>query len=213
WKDDFTAHLEARWNRRRHARAPQVHRHTTDRLDIGSDIFAGSTVAAGRRHRERAGLIDELDAQAIKLGLDDVVDGAVGVQRPAHALVELAELLLTHGVVERQHGERVAHGGEGGGRCGADPLCRRPRTAELRMSLFEFGQPPKEPVVLRIADLGSVEDIVAVIVMIDGAPQVVDLLTNGGGSTLSARHAAYYNGSKPRRKVQRRESNHAVVVN
>lgn len=60
----------------------------------------------------------------------------------------------------------------GGG--GADPLGRRRSINELRMRRFEFDEPAEQPVVLGIPDRWIIEDVVPVVVLVEGPAQRVD---------------------------------------
>jgi len=84
-----------------------------DRPEVAGDLLAGVAVAAGGAEGEEAVDIDQLDGQAVELGLADILDLFVAAEGAAGALVESEKLLLVQGVVEAEHGHSVGCGGEG----------------------------------------------------------------------------------------------------
>ena len=79
-------------------------------------------------------------------------------------------------------GTRVAHGGEPLGRRRADALGRRAGAAQLGMLLLELDQAAEEPVVFGVRDRRRVVHVVADVVLVDLAPQALDLAHHRLGS-------------------------------
>ena len=71
-------------------------------------------------------------------------------------------------------GSAVLDDAEGGDGLAADALRRRVGRDELRVALFQAAQLAHEVVVLGVADLGAVEDVVAVVVVGDEGAQLLD---------------------------------------
>ena len=70
----FTPYFEpSRWGG-----SLEAQRHTAEGAEIGGDVFAGLAIATGRAQRKHAGLIHQADRQAIKFGLNRIVDRGGG---------------------------------------------------------------------------------------------------------------------------------------
>src|SRR5881396_1068980 len=159
--------------------APQAERHAPDGPDVGRDVLAHGRVAARRADREHALLVHQLHRHAVDLRLGDVLDALAAEELP-HPLVEGRHLLGRGDVLQREHRLAVADGRELGERRGAHALGGRVGRAQLGMRLLERLEAAEERVVLRVGDLRVVEHVVAVVVALDLAPEVRDLLPNVG---------------------------------
>src|SRR5690606_1232970 len=90
--DDLAAQREL-------AVVPDARRHSADGPDVGGDVLARDAVAARRRLREAALVMDDLDARAVELRLDRV-HGALPRWEPLFdPPVELRHVLRGVGVV------------------------------------------------------------------------------------------------------------------
>jgi hypothetical protein len=90
--DDLAANREERRHRALAVAQPQ--RHAGDGAHVGGDAFALAPVAARRGLQQGAVPIDQLDGEAVELGLEDVLDVGLRPQTLVHALVEAAQRRL-----------------------------------------------------------------------------------------------------------------------
>ena len=90
----------------------------------------------------------------------------------AHALHPGAQLLLAAGVAQRQHGLEVVDVLELLQRAPAHALRRGVGRLQLGVLPLERPQLVEQRVVGVVADLGVVEDVVAVVVVLDDPPQL-----------------------------------------
>src|SRR5579885_1506901 len=149
-------------------------RHAADGADVRGDILADGAVAARGARCEPAVLVDELDRDAVHLGLAGVLD-LRALRELAHPRVELRHLVAARGVGEREHRVAMAHGLELGQRRTAHALRGGIGGDQLGMRLLERLQAAEERVVLGVGDLGRVEDVVEVVVPADLAAELLDL--------------------------------------
>ena len=166
-------HLAAHLEQRRCAIADETQRHGADRADVRRDVLAFRPVAASRGLHEAAVLVTQADGEAVDLGLRGVSD-LLHVETFADAPVEVDDVLVAEGVVERQHRHGVHDLGELARDGAAHPLGGRIRRHEIRVGALEFAQLAEERVVARVGDLGIVEDVIAVVVVLDLAPEFGD---------------------------------------
>jgi hypothetical protein len=127
---------------------------------VRGDVLADPAIAARRAHRQHAVLVDELDTRPIELRLDRVLQRILGLQHAAHALVEGAQLVRVHRVVERQHRHPVGHLGEPLGRRGPYPAGGGIDPHKVGVLVLQSLQLAVEPVVLRIRNLGVILEVV-----------------------------------------------------
>ncbi len=104
-----------------------------------------------------------------ELGIGDALARKV----VAHPLDPRAQLLLGAHVAERQHRLEVSHLLETPHRLATHPLRRRVGRDELRVLALDRPQLVEQPVVGVVADLGVVEDVVAVGVMLELRAQLL----------------------------------------
>ena len=118
--------------------------------------------------------VDQVDGDAVHLELGDK-----GIDRsdPAlHSLAPREELLEREAVVQRHHGGAVLNGSKQTRGRRAHPLGRRLGCDEIGPRGFELHELTHEGVVLRVGDLGIVEDVVAVRVVVDRGAKLLDAL-------------------------------------
>ena len=163
----------------------QAERHAADGPQVRGDVLAGRAVAARRARDERAVLVDQLDRDAVELGLGDVVDRARVAEEAADARLELLDLVAVHGVVERQHRARCGAPCRSARSARADPLRRRVAVGELGMRGFELARGAGTARRTRRRRSRGVEHVVEVVVSLDLVAELRDL---GFGALRSARH-------------------------
>jgi hypothetical protein len=157
--------------------AAEPHRHGRDGLDLGADVVARLAVAPGDGAVELAVLVDELDREAVELGLTEVSSLAVPagvVEGPPNPLVELADVGGVAATVDREHRPDVLDGLELVDGCPADP----PRRAVLGRQaerVLEGLQALEEGVVRAVRDGGIRLDVVVVVVVADGLAELLGL--------------------------------------
>ena len=183
---DLTADLD----QRRRIVIVEPQRDRADRAEVVGHVLADFPVSAGRAALEHAVAIDQRDRQAVDLGLGDVLE--LGVVDPlprqvvAHPLDPRPQLVRGAGVGEREHRLRVPDLDQIADRLTADPLRRGVWRDQLGMRGLDRAQLIEQRVVLGIADLGIVEDVVAVAVMLQQRAQ----LSGPSGRVLRGRAAA-----------------------
>ena len=159
---DLAAHLDQR------RRVLDAQRDRPDRAQVLGHVLADPAVAAGGAADEHAVLVGERDRQAVDLRLGRVAElGGADVeplQVVADAGLPGAQLLLVAGVGEREHRLGVLDLREALQRRRPDPLGRRVGRAQLRVLGLDRAQLVEQRVVFVVADLGVVEDVVAVVV-------------------------------------------------
>ena len=118
---DLAAHLDDR----RHAFRQRV-RNILDGADVGGDVLTADTVAPGDAEHQLARLVAQRHRQAVDLGLGGERDRLVLVaaEEAEHLGDEIAHVLVGEGVLQRQHRNGVADGGELPRRRNTDPLRR-----------------------------------------------------------------------------------------
>ena len=141
-------------------------RQGADGLDVAADVVAPDAVAARDGPGELALAIDDGDAEAVDLELGRVGDVPAG-EELAHALVELADLVLVVAVLDAHHRAAVDDGGEALDGLLADPLRRRFGRHEVGEAGLEVAELAHEAVELRVGDLGVVVDVVLALVVED----------------------------------------------
>ncbi len=101
---------------------------------------------------EPAALVAQRAGQPVDLGLGGEGDLLVlrQPQEAAHALDELAHLLVVERVAEREHRHRVADLGEFRGRLRADPAARAIRAHELGKARLDLLVAPPQRVVFGV---------------------------------------------------------------
>jgi len=159
--------------------AAQVQRDGTDGADIGGYIFAAGTIAARRRAYQRAMFVAQADGQAVELGLDRKQRFAfAGVfDDTAH---EGMHLVVAEGIAQRQHRQLVHHLGEPGRGFVAYPLGRRVGHDQFGMLGFQRLQFAHQAVVFGVRDARRIEHEIAVVGVVDPAPQLSRALLGAG---------------------------------
>ena len=107
------------------------------------------------------------------LGLGHVVD-RFAVQAVANAPVELGDFLFAEGIGQGQHGHAVLDRGKAGRWLGTDALGGRIGGDQVGMVGFQCFEFAQQPVVLGIAYDRVVQDVVAVVVVVELAAQAID---------------------------------------
>ena len=203
---DLAAHLEHRRDRQR-AGSPgiEAQRDLADGADVLRHLLALLAVAAGGGLHQHARLVAQADRQAVELGLGDIGDHAtlqdglrLGLQGLALAPVDpallgcqvgaqlLLELLGAAGLgiglgADAQHGHAVAHGGKAVEHLAADALGRRIGRDPFGMHGFDRLQLAEQAVVFGVGNLGRVERVVAVGVVVQQLAQLPQALRRDQG--------------------------------
>ena len=186
-KVDLAAHLHQRW------RVPlQREWDRADRAQVDGHILAAEAVTTSRAAQQSAVLVDERDRRAVDLRLDHVRHRLVGVEALPHVVGPLEQALVRRHLLERAHRREVLDLRElVGGGC-TDPAGRRVVAGELGMLLLESFQLVEQPVVLGVRHLRVVEDVVAVVVVVQQLAQL------GGALDLRGRQEAPRRCRRPR---------------
>ena len=152
-------------------------------LEVTSSPIWPSPRVRPRRARASGlvGCVVQRHAQAVELELGGVLDGQIAGQL-AHAAVPVGQLFGGVGVVEREHGPRVAHFLEALGGLAAHALGGRVGREQLGMRGFEALELVHQRVVLGVGDFGRVEHVVEMLVAADLVAQLLDLRSGVGHS-------------------------------
>ena len=169
-------HLASHLDAARHV-IQQPQRDAPHRAQVGGDVLAhGAVSACGAAHQHPV-FIGEGDREPVELELAHhaerlAVDEGLCPPVPGH------ELLFVEGVAQGEHRAGVDGLGEAGDRLRADALGGRVRGYELGVPLLDGAQLPEERVELGVADLGRVEGVVAVVVVVDLGPELFEPSVN-----------------------------------
>jgi hypothetical protein len=140
--------------------------------DVRGDVLTGDAVAARRRSDEHAAFVRQGARHTVDLQL--ARERRVVADAADDPLVPGVELLERERVVERAHRRQVADRCEQRRRGAADRLRRGIRCLELRELGLELLELPHQRVVLDVGDLGVVEDVVAVPMVLDQGAELLD---------------------------------------
>ena len=210
-------------------RRTDAERHGANGANVRGHILADRAVAARQsalqmRRAVRSGRVVQRQRQAVELQLADITHSLRSGQGFAYTLIPGAQIGLTVGVVQREHGPRVRRLHKAVARLAADPLRRRIRSNQLGMRRLQSAQTMEAPVVLGVAERGNVEDVIQMFVVAKILAQGFDLLRGskfGGHPGMiikSARSTRRTMGrahdySAPRRfKTYRNQTNQKGVV-
>ena len=143
-----------------------------DGAEVGGDVLAATAVAAGSALDEGSPLVGQGDGEAVDLRLggegEVVAAGAFG-----GAAVPVGKVIVGGGVGEAEKGAAVLDRGEGLEGGGAHAQRGGVGGDELGIGGFEGAELVHELVVLAVADLGCVEHVVAVVVVVDERAQLL----------------------------------------
>ncbi len=131
-------------------------------------VLTGGTVTTGRSTNEPTLLIQQADRSTVELRFCGVLEGArIGFEfQPIRdPTMKFTQFLFRESVVQGQHRNLMLHGAECGNRSIAHPLCRRIISDEIGMFAFDRLQATHQPVVLRIRNLGIIENVILIIVV------------------------------------------------
>ncbi len=162
-----------------HVAALQFLRHVLERADIGGDVLALGTVAAGRGGDEFAFLVTQRHRKPVDLRLGAEIDPvAIGeLEEAANAPDKIEYVFLGKRVVERQHRHRVADFLEFSRRRRADLLRRRFAGDEFGKPRLDGVEALAQPVIFGVGNLRRVVLIIGLVVPLDleRQPLVLDL--------------------------------------
>ena len=150
----------------------QTQRHVLHRAHVRRHVLARGAVAARGGPHEAPALVGERDGRPVDLQLAH--HGHHAPERLRHAVEPRVQLFQVHGVVERVHALRVAHGGELLAHVAAHALRGAVRVVELGMRRLQLAQLAHERVERAVGDLGRVLGVVQVAVVLDLAAQLLD---------------------------------------
>ena len=182
--EDFAAHFEHLG----HGAALQAQRNLAQRADVLRHVLASFAIAARGALHQHAVLVPQRNSQSIEFQFGFVFDGRVQrrqAQFLAHAHVEgngAAGFRVRFGA-DGEHGHGMAHRGKSGQDLAQDTLGGRIRRAKLGMGFFECLQFLEQAVVLGIGQLGGIQRVVQMGVMLQlRAQRCGALLLRGRGA-------------------------------
>ena len=166
---DLPAHLEDLGRR-----ALEGLGHIGQGLEIGGDVLAHRSVAAGRTLDEFPALIAQAGREPVDLGLGHHLDGDIlrQAEKAADAGEEIADIGFLEGIVEGEHGHRMADLGEAGCRRGANLLARAVGPAQLGKTSLDRLVALDQSVIGRVGYLRRILLIIELAVMSDPGREI-----------------------------------------
>ena len=152
---------------------PSVAGNRLDGPEILRDVLAHPPVAARGAAGQAAARVEQGHPEPVDLRLADVRKRRLR-QGPGEARLELAQVVGPERIVEREHGAPVLDGREGEGALPAHALGGAVGGDERGMGVLERAQLAEQRVVLGVRGLGTIEDVVEVVVAPDLLAQLVD---------------------------------------
>ncbi len=149
-----------------------------DGAQVGRYILSHLPIPPGGAQAEGPIPVVQDDAEAVNLGLHDEVQVGAGREESGDALQPGPGLFGAEGVFQAEDRGGVADLGELRGRRRADPLGGRVGRDQFRVLLFQPPQFRHQRVVLRVADDGGIQDVVAVVVIVNFPAQLLHSLTD-----------------------------------
>ena len=154
----------------------EPHRDRHDRPEVVGHVLADLAVAARRPALEHPVAVDQRDREPVDLGLDDVLELGIADPLPSRGSCASAG---SRPAAPRPSGRWPARASAGDGApsrarhgLGADALGRRVGGDQLGVLGLDPAQLVEQRVVLLVADLGIVEDVVAVGVVVEDAAEL-----------------------------------------
>ena len=145
-----------------------------DRANIVGDVLADLAVAPSGALDEDTVLVAQRDGETIELQLDTEPGHRLTLQATLRSLIPAPQIVDVEGVVQRHHRDRVSDRRERLVDAAADPLGDRVRGDQLGIGLLECNELAVEPIPFGVGDLGGVEFVVLLGVVVEGRPQFVD---------------------------------------
>ena len=167
-----------------------------DGPQILRDVLADPPVPARGAAGQAAARVEQRHPEPVDLRLADVGKRRLR-QGPGDARLELAQVVGAERIVEREHGGPVLNGCEGEGALPAHGLGGAVGRDEGGMGVLERPQLAEQRVVLGVRGLGTIDDVVEVVV----APDLLAQLIDSCGGVGLGRHGRVpgYHRSKRRR--------------
>ncbi len=142
------------------------------------DVLAPRTVAASRALLECTVDIQQADGRTIEFRFCRIVQVFTTVlefEPIRNSPVEIPELFLGKGIIQRQHRQPVFDRPESFDRLCTNTLRRRVRRHEFRELLLHCLQLPNQPVILYIRNFGGIENVIEVVMVPDLLAQGLNL--------------------------------------
>jgi hypothetical protein len=152
-----------------------MQRNRFDSAYILGDVFAQRTVAARGTAHQHTPLVQQTDRQPVELGLGGIFD-LVDLQAFAGAPIEVGELVIVKGIIQRQHRYFVPDFAEFTERRRTDAPGRGILGDQFRMLGFQRLQFAQQAVILRVRNQRVVEDVIPVVMEADLLPKLLHAL-------------------------------------
>ena len=175
---DLAAHLE-NLGRLRSFVGCKSKRYRFQRAEVPGHVLAPEPVPARCTTHVGTAFVDERHGRAVDLRLEHIRHRVVGSEPLSYVVGPLRERLGGRDLLQRAHRRQVLDLAEAVRRRGADALRRGVRGDELGMLVFDRLQLVVERVVGGIGELGIVEDVVPVEVVLDEPPELPGPLRGG----------------------------------
>ena len=153
--------------------------YSADGAQVAGYVFPRGAIPSGRTLDEHAVFVSEIDSQTVYLQFAHHVERII-VQQPRDAPVPGGQFVEVEGVSQAEHRARMLDLGEGRRRLPSDSLRRRIGGEQLRVFRLDLPQFAQQEVVLPVADYRVVQRVVAMIVVVKLAPQLLGALCGAG---------------------------------
>ena len=151
------------------ALAPQTQGHRANGTDIGSHIITTHAVATRHSAQQSATLIDKRDGRSVEFEFGDVVHLT---RLLLHTVEKLVQIVARVGIRQRQHRVDMLHTLELARKVATHASCGRVGVVEFGVRLLQILQLAHQSVVLKVVNLGSVFDIIFMIVVFERTSQL-----------------------------------------
>ena len=146
----------------------QLFRYLFDSPDIGGDILAHDTVAAGRSTDQFTVLVLKAARKTVDLDFDDILRLDT---RVTHSAVEITQFIVGKCIQQTFHLDGMCHFCEAPAGGAADMLGGRSRSDQLRVLRLQLLQFPRQGVVFKVLEFGGVLVVIKAVILLDHSAQ------------------------------------------
>ena len=146
----------------------QLFRYLFDSPDIGGDVLAYDTVAAGRSTDQFTVLVLKAARKTVDLDFDDILRLDT---RVTHSAVEITQFIVGKCIQQTFHLDSMCHFCEAPTGGAADMLGGRSRSDQLWVLRFQLLQFPRQGVVFKVLEFGGVLVVIKAVILLDNSAQ------------------------------------------
>ena len=148
----------------------QLLRYLFDSPDIGGDVLAHDTVAAGRSTNQFTVLVLKAARKTVDLDFDDIFRLDT---RVTHSAVEITQFIVGKCIQQAFHLDGMCHFCEASAGGAADMLGGRSRSDQLRVLRLQLLQFPRQGVVFKVLEFGGVLVVIKAVILLDNSAQLL----------------------------------------